>query len=151
MKKFITSILLCSFLISSCSTTYLVSLQDDISKRFIGLKHSDIVMAMGAPTRETTDGATGKILVYEEIITKDISAAANANYIVRTYTPYATGLQSYVQFYIDKNNICYEVKTNYVKSVNEKKKNSVGMIILECLLGAIIGGLVGIGIAALTW
>ena len=150
MKRLLASVLLCCVLLSSCATTSQVSLQDDISRHFLGLKHNEIVMAMGAPTRETSDGATGKILIYEEVIPRDYSAA-NANYIVRTYSPTVTGTQSYVQFYIDKDNTCYNVITNYTKSVKTDNNQSVGVIILECLLGAVLGGLVGLGIAALAY
>lgn len=153
MKKFTAFLILCSVLLSSCVTTYQVSLKEDLCKQFVGVTHNEIVRQMGAPNRQLPDGTGGTILIYEETIQHSVATASNVNPIARTYTPSVTTSShtSYVQFYINRNNTCYDVNTNKTKIITEqnpkaKKRGIIAGSILGALatcclvVGIILGG-----------
>ncbi len=150
MKKFISFLVLCGVLLSSCSHVYQVSLKADLLKQFVGKKYNDIVRELGAPNRQMPDGSGGNILIYEETTQQSVATAHNINYMNRTYTPgmTTTSHTSYVQFYVDRNNTCYDVNTNKTKTVVEKnpKSKKVG-IIVGSILGALVVGGFAVGIA----
>lgn len=160
-KLAIVMVMPCLFM--SCGTpyrTYAVSKETDYQKAFIGASHNEIVSAFGAPDRQTSDGAGGTILIYEETTTTttsdSYSAAYNVNYVNNTYTPgtytnsSTTQNTSYIHLFIDKDGVCYNVKSNhqrYVTEVDEEQKarnRKRGII-----WGSTIGGFYTILIAAL--
>ena len=102
-----------------------------------------------------SDGAGGTILIYERTTTSTTSdsqaAAYNVNYYNKTYTPgvhsnsTTTQNTSYVHLFIDKDGVCYNVRSNHqevVREVDEEqlaKNRKKGKI-----WGAIGGGLFGL-------
>lgn len=104
----------------SCSSTRYVSAQSEIEAAWAGKTYSEIVKANGAPTRETSDGAGGVILVYENVRSFADTYAYN-------YGPYygwgrGTNLNTeirnqtdYIHFFVGEDNVCYMVKTNLLK------------------------------------
>ena len=128
-------------LFASCATTktYQVSMLSEYTNMFVGKSHNDIVSALGAPDRQTTDGAGGTILIYEKITTtstsNSVNAAYNVNYFTKTYTPgvktstSTSTNTSFVHLYIDNSGTCYNVKTNHQKLVTreltEKEKQEL--------------------------
>ena len=140
------TLLLCT----SCFTTYQASKQSDYTNEFVGKTHNYIVSSWGAPTRQTSDGNGGTILIYEQTTAESTSVARNGYYNpyngTYTYTPgvntsYNT---SYAQFYIDPNGKCYRVNTNHQK---EWKEFSVAKTIL---LAIPILALCGLSIAGIS-
>lgn len=163
MKKILSKLsilMVISCLFTSCTVTrtYAVSKEKDYKEAFVGAKHNDIVSAFGAPDRQTSDGAGGTILIYERTTTNtttDSQAAAyNVNYYNRTYTPgvhsntTTTQNTSYIHIFVDKDGVCYNVKTNHQKYITEidekatarnKKIWKVGgtIILAEVVIGAV--------------
>lgn len=91
-------------------------------KMCIGQTHNQIVTKLGAPQRTLSDGAGGSILVYENTTTTTVSnsikTAYNVNIFTGTYTPgmnttsQQTTSTDYVQYFVNSESICYDVKTN---------------------------------------
>lgn len=119
----------CLFMSCTVTRTYTVSKEKDYQKAFIGASHNEIVSAFGAPDRQTSDGAGGTILIYERTTTSTTSdsqaAAYNVNYYNKTYTPgvhsnsTTTQNTSYVHLFIDKDGVCYNVRSNHQEVVRE--------------------------------
>lgn len=167
MKKLLSKlavIMFMSCLFMSCSATrtytYKVSKEKDYQEAFIGASHNEIVSAFGAPDRETSDGAGGTILIYERTTTSTTSdsqaAAYNVNYFNKTYTPgvhsnsTTTQNTSYVHIFIDKDGVCYNVKSNHQKLVSkvvEKDKEQLAKNRKKTwkILGITWGASVGVG------
>jgi hypothetical protein len=126
-----------SHFFSSCTplyNTYLVSKEADYTNAYVGKSHNYIVGSLGAPDRQTSDGAGGLILIYEETTTtttsNSVAAAYNVDYYNKTYTPgvntssSTSNNTSYVHFFVNNSNTCYKIKTNHTKlvtDVNEEK------------------------------
>ena len=130
--------LICTFvcitMLSSCYTTkteeIYVSDFPAFRKTCIGRTYNDIVTQLGAPQRRTSDGKGGCILVYEVTTTSSVSntlaKAYNVNPFTKTYTPgtetttTTTNETMYTQYFVNSNNICYDVKTNIPMGHTEK-------------------------------
>lgn len=121
-----TIVLIVSCMLTSCYSTRVVSKASDYTTAFVGKPHSYIVTQWGAPDRQVSDGAGGTILIYETITTtsNSVAAAYNVNYYSKTYTPgthtSTSQSRSYVELFINKDAVCYNVKTNHTKVVEEK-------------------------------
>lgn len=128
-------------LFTSCFTKSVVVEKTDIvtvddfptfREQSIGLTHNQIVTKLGAPQRELSDGGGGKILIYENTTTKTVSntlaSAYNVNYITKTYTPGAQTTSTvstnteYLQYFVNADGICYEVKTNIPMTHTEESE-----------------------------
>lgn len=181
MKKFLMffklliCVCICVTLLSSCySITVPEFCQSDIivddfpafRKNVVGVSYNQIVTKMGPPQRREPDGAGGNILIYENTttttISKTLAKAYNVNYYTGTYTPGAETTTryirntDYVQFYVNSNNDCYDVRTNIPMTHKEKsapyksKKYKVhwgktlgfwsGFTVLGLLVGTYLGG-----------
>ena len=57
-------LLLCVLQLTSCTTTQYVTVNQH-PYNFVGKTHQEVVMILGAPTREYSDGADGYILTFE--------------------------------------------------------------------------------------
>ena len=111
---------------NSCYTTQNVLLSSqELEERYIGKTGKEIMQMMGPPTRETTDGGDGAILIYEAnagSTTKLKTTKLNDNYyITRSNT---TNQENYSWFYLNSKGICTYVKTNCLtkqaRAYNEK-------------------------------
>ena len=119
----------CLFTSCTVTRTYQVSMVSEYTNMFVGKSHKEIVSALGAPDRQTTDGGGGTILIYEQTTTtstsNSVAAAYNVNYFTKTYTPgvntttSSSTNTSFVHIYIDDSGTCYNVKTNHTKYVTE--------------------------------
>ena len=95
--------------LTGCSSYYnmgntYVSGNDYYNSAYRGHTHGQIVKEYGAPDREVSDGEDGYILVYETYHTS--SHVDSMGYIDRTVR------KSYIQFFMDRNGVCYYVNTN---------------------------------------
>ena len=129
MRKRYLIILLGSilFLLNACGpTTKTVSMEAEYANIYVGRTYNEILLALGAPDRETSDGADGKILIYEETVAYTVTKATkeNVNTYSGTYVPgsrsQTTTSSSYLHLFINKDRICYNLKTNHTKVVNTK-------------------------------
>lgn len=129
----------------SCTTTRIVSKQNDYTQSYVGATHQQIVSNLGAPDRQTSDGNGGTILIYEKttVVSSSQSVATKEFMTLNSYTPgnrtvtSSTANTSYVHFFIDNEGKCYQVKTNHAKAV--KKFSAAKTITLGVFL---IGGTV---------
>lgn len=88
---------------NNLSRTY-VSGNDYYNSTYRGHTHGQIVKEYGAPDREVSDGEDGYILVYETYHTS--SHVDNMGFIDHSVR------KSYIQFFMDRNGVCYNVRTN---------------------------------------
>lgn len=130
-------VLVCIATLSSCKSTYTEWYTVDdfpaFRKQCIGTTHNQIVTKLGAPQRQVSDGNGGTILIYENTTTTTVSnsiaTAYNVNVFSRTYTPGLTTASQqitntdYVQYFVNSNNVCYDVKTN-IPMTHKKQGNS---------------------------
>ena len=107
---------------TSCYVTNYVPLQDDYNQAYKGHSANEIITQYGAPDRQTDDGAGGRILIYEE----------SSSMTTKT---------TYLQFYVNKDNVCYGVKTNLEKMERHKDKKNTR---LAWLVGGEILAIFGI-------
>ena len=115
-----------------------ISKEEEYKKEYVGKSHNEIVTTLGAPDKQFSDGAEGIIIIYE-------NSVFNSN--INTYkgSGSATTIESkgYMQFFINKSGICYDVKTNHTETIEEideeasKNKTLVG-VFGGIYLGAIV-------------
>lgn len=103
-------VLLISFILSSCSSTYHAYPTERDPEVFKGMTHKQIVMSYGAPTQTTPDGEGGYILVYE---------GNKSLFIYNDY--YARGARQLptVQFFMSSEGVCLEARYYYEQSVRQ--------------------------------
>ena len=124
------SAMLCA--LSSCSVYE--SLEPAANKEWVGKTHAAIIQAYGAPDRETSDGAGGKILVYENYRTEVRATAEPGPWYggiygfyydivepVRNINTTSETKVDYAHFYIGTDNLCYKVATNLEREVKKFK------------------------------
>lgn len=147
---------------SSCYTTktevYTVNDFPAFRKQCVGQTHNQIVSKLGAPQRQVSDGNGGSILIYETTKTTSVSnslaTAYNINYFTKTYTPgvntttQQTTTTDYVQYFINADNVCYDVKTN-IPMTHKEKGNSYRkfswfktILLSEAILVGVVGAMV---------
>jgi len=136
MKKVIISFALAALAalaFSSCSNVKYVSVEPFANAYWVGRTHAEIVQTYGAPTRETSDGQSGKILIYEETKTTvntystdtpvyggfygfyyHMSGPVHTNTEVNTETDYA-------HFFVNDKGVCYKVSTNLTRPEEPKE------------------------------
>lgn len=121
-----------------------ISKEEEYKKEYVGKSHNQIVTTLGAPDKQFSDGAEGIIIIYEKsVFESDINTFKGSGS--------ATTIESkgYIQFFINKSGICYDVKTNHTETIEEideeasKNKTLVGVvggIYLSCfvLLGLVL-------------
>lgn len=146
MKRFIlwglVALALC-LSVTSCRTYYSASMQPEYQSRFVGATYQQIVNSLGMPTRTQSDGAGGTILAYENTTYNSIQTAYNVNHVTGTYTPGSRTTQntSYVYLYMNKNNVCYNVKTNHRETRSKYSPGKTAGLICSILIpiAALIG------------
>ncbi len=152
MKKFFHLLvaLLFTVVLSSCHTWVYSSLQPDYQRMYAGASYNSIVKSFGMPTRTASDGKGGTILAYEKSTYDSVQMAYNYNSFTGTYTPGSrtTENTSYVYFYIDGHNKCYEVQTNHTKRESKYSKGKTAGLVCA-IVGPIVllGTLLGIAAA----
>ena len=119
-------------LMSSCRTTYNVSLQPELEEMFVQRTYSDIVDVLGAPDRIVSDGTGGQIIVYEDM---NLNTVGSVNPWTGRMLMVTKSSKGYVQMYLNGENICYRIKTNREKEVSEfSRGKTIGLI------SGIVGG-----------
>lgn len=127
MKKilFFNAFAVLALLFTSCGpTTSILSMHDDYANIYIGKSYQEILLALGAPDRETSDGANGSVLIYEDETTLTTTKATKENYnqYSGTYVPGArsssTTITSFLHLFVNADKICYNLKTNHTKAVS---------------------------------
>lgn len=118
------------FLLNACGpTTQTVSMHAEYANIYVGRTYNEILLALGAPDRETSDGADGNILIYEETVAYTVTKATkeNVNIYSGSYVPGArsqtTTSTSYLHLFMNKDRICYNIKTNHTKVVGVEQSN----------------------------
>lgn len=113
MKARIISILIISFLASSCSLLRYRSLEEEYNKVWTGRSYAEIVEEFGAPDRIVPDGKDGSIAVYEKFTTTTLTDVdTHFGYFDPDYTTTVSSDKIYKQFFIGSDDICYRVKSN---------------------------------------
>lgn len=130
MKKILlfNAFAILALLFTSCGPTVRVlSMQDDYANIYIGKSYQEILLALGAPDRETSDGANGSVLIYEDESTLTTTKATKENYnqYAGTYVPGARSssitITSFLHLFVNADKICYNLKTNHTKEVYQKR------------------------------
>ncbi len=112
LTKVIAVFLAVCFLMTSCYTTQNVLLtSQELRDRYIGKTGKEIIQMMGPPTRETTDGDDGAILIYEENGGSTTKTTYD-KYLNTTYYKTTQNPDKYAWFYLDSKGVCTYVKTN---------------------------------------
>lgn len=139
--------LLFTVVLSSCHTWVYSSLQPDYQRMYVGASYNSIVNSLGMPTRTAPDGAGGSILAYEKSTYDSVQMAYNYNSFTGTYTPESrtTENTSYVYFYMNAQNKCYNVQTNHPKRESKYSKGKTAGLVCA-IVGpiALLATLVGI-------
>lgn len=143
LTKVIAVFLAVCFLMTSCYTTQNVLLSSqELKERYIGKTEKEVIQMMGPPTRETTDGGDGSILIYESnagSTTKvNTTKLTDDYYITRSNT---TNQENYSWFYFDSKGVCTYVKTNSLtKQVRAFNPGMTAGLIVGLGLPALIFG-----------
>ena len=107
-----------------------------------GQAHSQIVMDFGAPNREVSDGGDGIILVYEDVST--------SSYVHSTgYVDHDVNV-SYIQFFLDRQGICYNVRTNRLSPAQEQSLRKGFLTGFSIYSGTVLVGSLAILIAMIA-
>jgi hypothetical protein len=114
MKARIISILIISFLASSCSLLRYRSLEEEYNKVWTGRSYAEIVEEFGAPDRIVPDGKDGNIAVVD----------THFGYFDPDYTTTVSSDKIYKQFFIGSDDICYRVKSNEQELDPKSVRNS---------------------------
>ena len=114
-----------------------ISKEEEYKKEYVGKSHNQIVTTLGAPDKQFSDGAEGVIIIYENSVFKsDIGTYKDSG---RATTIESKG---YIQFFINKSGICYDVKTNHTETIEEideeaSEYKTVSGVVFGCV--AILG------------
>lgn len=148
MKRFlfiIVGFMLCLWMTSCYSTQPVLLSSQELGDRFVGKTEKEIKQMMGPPTRETSDGGDGTILIYE----------ANSGSTTKvTYTDYNTYYRTtqnpdnFSWFYLDSKGVCTYVKTNCLtKQARAYDSRLTGLAVgLAISVVAIVAGLIGLSL-----
>mgnify|MGYP003511218369 FL=1 len=116
-----------------------ISKEEEYKKEYVGKSHNEIVTTLGAPDKQFSDGAEGIIIIYE-------NSVFNSN--INTYkgSGSATTIESkgYMQFFINKSGICYDVKTNHTETIEEIDEEASKNYTFNSLCGSIFAVIIGL-------
>lgn len=135
MRKifFISILLTLVAFVSSCRSSYIVSIQPELEQVFIGKTYADIVDVIGVPDRIMPDGKDGQVLVYEEM---SFFTDGHYNRWSNNYESITQASKGFIHLYMNPSDVCYNVRTNRER---EESKFSLGKTI--GLVGGIGGGI----------
>lgn len=120
------------FFMTSCMMTQDVAVSDqEITDIWKGRTKKEIIYNFGPPTRETSDGADGTILVYEynlgsNTATKTTYSEYNKTVREQSNTNY---VNEYAWFFMDSEDVCVGVRQNHFKK-QERIKDSRSTVAL---------------------
>lgn len=116
-----------------------ISKEKEYKDIYVGKSHNQIVTTLGAPDKQFSDGAEGTIIIYE-------NSVFNSN--INTYkgSGSATTIESkgYIQFFINKSGICYDVKTNHTETIKEIDEEASKNDTVNLLCGSIFAVIIGL-------
>ena len=148
MKRFfivIVGLMLCSWMTSCYSIQPVLLSSQELKERYIGKTEKEIIQMMGPPTRETTDGGDGSILIYESnagSTTKvNTTKLTDDYYITRSNT---TNQENYSWFYFDSKGVCTYVKTNCLTKQARAYDSKL------TALAGVLGGLAVLGVVIIS-
>ena len=136
----IVGFMMCAWM-TSCMTTQWVKVSDEeISEIWQGQTKKDIICKFGPPTRETSDGDDGSIIIYEYNLGSSSTTTTRYNEYTNTKneitnTNYAT---EYVWFFLNSEDICVGAKNNHLIK-EEQTKLSAGTMTLSVLTAILLG------------
>ena len=113
MRKifFISILLTLVAFVSSCRSSYNVSIQPELEQVFIGKTYADIVDVIGVPDRIMPDGKDGQVLVYEEM---SFFTDGHYNRWSNNYESITQASKGFIHLYIMSGPIGSEKKVNLV-------------------------------------
>ncbi len=135
----IVGFMLCS-LMTSCYTTRLVPVgNQEITEIWRGQTKKDIIYKFGPPTRETSDGEDGSILVYEYNLGSNTTTRTTYNQYDNTKREQSSTnyVNEYVWFYLNSDDVCVGVKNNHFKKEERvlNKRLIIGLAITSLCVG----------------
>ena len=148
MKKFLVTLVLATLFLTSCTTTKYYSLQNSYNEKYKNSTRNEIYRIWGSPNRVVDMDKGEYILVYERyetntstksFTTSNAYASANSNSYYNSYTDNSwtngsaqgnsnsftnrntrtTENRYYTEFYMNKNDRCYGVRTTDTYGVDE--------------------------------
>lgn len=106
----------CSVMENAFTSPRMVSAEADYNATWQGRKYADIIRTYGAPQRSVSDGQGGMIHIYENCYSEAYSSGGMMmGPFYPDYTTTISNHRDYVEFYMNANDVCYMVKTNYLK------------------------------------
>ena len=121
MKKVKNILVICLFslLLNSCYTTntYLRDLEPIYNKTYRGETRKEIIDSNGYPDRIVNIGNGNKILVYEQFRTVGVSHSIGGVDLGRV-----DDLRFYAEFYLDRYDKCYKVRSNHTERYQKREK-----------------------------
>lgn len=136
MKRFliiIVGFMLCSWL-TSCYTNQLVPVSNqEVEAIWKGQPKKNIIYKFGPPTRETSDGDNGTILVYEYNVGSNTTTKTTYNQYDNTKREQSNTnyVNEHVWFYLNSEGVCVGVRNNHFKK-QERVYDSRATIALVC-------------------
>jgi len=132
MKNIRKSLFFLIFL-TSCYTTKVTPIQD-VMNSWLGASEQDITLKFGPPTRTTSDGASGKIYIYENTRTLTSFYPSYNRYLPDQAI--SNSVTKYINFYFNSNGKVYYWRTNYP---DEKKSTFSPSKTAWTVIGGITG------------
>lgn len=116
-----------------------ISKEEEYKKEYVGKSHNQIVTTLGAPDKQFSDGAEGIIIIYEKSVFE-----SNINTYEGSGSATTIESKGYMQFFINKSGICYDVKTNHTETIEEideeaVKKNNILFYVFFGIFATFLG------------
>lgn len=118
LTKVIAVFLAVCLLMTSCYTTQVVPVSNqEVEAIWKGQPKKNIIYKFGPPTRETSDGDNGTILVYEYNLGSNTTTKITYNQYDNTKREQSNTnyVNEYVWFYLNSEDVCVGVRNNHFK------------------------------------
>ena len=116
-----------------------ISKEEEYKKEYVGKSHNEIVTTLGAPDKQFSDGAEGIIIIYENSVFE-----SNINTYKGSGSATTIESKGYMQFFINKSGICYDVKTNHTETIEEIDEEASKNYTYNSLCGSIFAVIIGL-------
>ena len=116
-----------------------ISKEEEYKKEYVGKSHNEIVTTLGAPDKQFSDGAEGIIIIYENSVFE-----SNINTYKGSGSATTIESKGYMQFFINKSGICYDVKTNHTETIEEIDEEASKNYTSNSLFGSIFAVIIGL-------